>query len=158
MDENEIVAQIKRILKVIEKTDILEIEWEKDDCKLHLKRNPQTMEFAPIFEKGEEKKIPLVSEGAKEKSSEKKYETITSPMVGTFYLKSPQGSFYVKVGDIVESGQKIGVIEAMRIMKEIFSPFAGEIKEILVKDGDPVEYGQPIFLIAPLAEPTPKEE
>ena len=79
---------------------------------------------------------------------EEKYKIIKSPMVGTFYSKpSPNKETFVKTGDIVKKGQVIGIVEAMKLMNEIESEFDGEIAEICVKDGDIVEYGQPLFKI-----------
>ena len=79
---------------------------------------------------------------------EEKYKIIKSPMVGTFYSKpSPNKETFVKTGDIVKKGQVICIIEAMKLMNEIESEFDGEIAEICVKDGDIVEYGQPLFKI-----------
>ena len=77
-------------------------------------------------------------------------EYITSPMVGTFYSSpSPDSSPYVDINDNVSSGQTICIVEAMKIMNEIESDIKGKIISILVKDGDPVEYGQRLFQIKP---------
>ena len=73
---------------------------------------------------------------------------INSPIVGTFYrAPNPDADPYVKVGDFVEQGQTLCIIEAMKLMNEIESEVAGTIKQMLVKDGDPVEYDQPLFVI-----------
>lgn len=74
---------------------------------------------------------------------------IKSPMVGTFYSKpSPTANAYVEVGKTVKVGDTLCIIEAMKLMNEIESEFAGEVIEILVKDGDTVEYGTPLFKIS----------
>lgn len=73
---------------------------------------------------------------------------VKSPMVGTFYIKpSPTSNPYVEVGSEVKKGTVLCIIEAMKLMNEIESEFDGKIVEILVKDGEPVEYGQPLFRI-----------
>ena len=73
---------------------------------------------------------------------------LKSPMVGTFYAKpNPNSAPYVEVGKKVKKGDIVCIIEAMKLMNEIESEFDGEIKEILVKDGEPVEYGKPLFII-----------
>jgi acetyl-CoA carboxylase biotin carboxyl carrier protein len=75
--------------------------------------------------------------------------TIDSPMVGTFYRSSsPTSAAFVDVGQEVKVGQVLCIIEAMKLMNQIEADKAGVIKEILVKDGSPVEYGQPLFVIA----------
>lgn len=76
------------------------------------------------------------------------YKTIKAPMVGTFYSNpSPTAKPYVEVGTKVKKGDIVCIIEAMKLMNEIESEFDGKIAEILVKDGSPVEYGQPLFKI-----------
>ena len=73
---------------------------------------------------------------------------VKSPMVGTFYLKpSPTSESYVEVGKNVKKGDTLCIIEAMKLMNEIESEFEGKVKEILVKDGEAVEYGKPLFII-----------
>lgn len=73
---------------------------------------------------------------------------VKSPMVGTFYIKpSPTSEAYVQVGNDVKKGDTLCIIEAMKLMNEIESEFSGKITEILVKDGDTVEYGTPLFII-----------
>lgn len=73
---------------------------------------------------------------------------VKSPMVGTFYIKpSPTSDSYVQIGKEVTKGETLCIIEAMKLMNEIESEFSGKITEILVKDGDTVEYGTPLFVI-----------
>ena len=73
---------------------------------------------------------------------------VKSPMVGTFYIKpSPTSDTYVQIGKEVTKGETLCIIEAMKLMNEIESEFSGKITEILVKDGDTVEYGTPLFVI-----------
>ncbi|WP_038056564.1 acetyl-CoA carboxylase biotin carboxyl carrier protein [Thermus amyloliquefaciens] len=76
---------------------------------------------------------------------------VRAPIVGTFYrAPAPDAPPYVKEGDRVEKGQVLCIIEAMKLMNEIESEVSGIVKKILVKNGEPVEYGQPLFLIQPL--------
>ena len=83
----------------------------------------------------------------KEESNDN-YKVVKAPMVGTFYSSSsPEADSFVKVGDTVKNGDILCIIEAMKLMNEIESEVSGTIKEILVKDGDMVEYGQPLFKI-----------
>jgi acetyl-CoA carboxylase biotin carboxyl carrier protein len=79
-----------------------------------------------------------------------KSHVVTSPFVGTFYRKpNPDASLYVQVGDKVTKGQALCIVEAMKLMNEIESDVAGTLLAVLVEDGSPVEYGQPLFKIAP---------
>ena len=75
-------------------------------------------------------------------------EVVKSPMVGTFYRSSsPDSAPFVEVGDTVKVGDTLCIVEAMKLLNEIESEFAGTIKEILVDNGQPVEYGEPLFII-----------
>ena len=77
-----------------------------------------------------------------------KLKEITAPIVGVFYeASSPEAAPFVKVGDIVSKGQVVGIVEAMKLMNEIESEVDGEIAEILVKNGEAVEFGQPLFKV-----------
>ena len=79
---------------------------------------------------------------------EDNFKTITSPMVGTFYLKpSPDKEPFVKIGDMVKKGDTLCIIEAMKLMNEIESEYDGEIKEILISDGEMVDFAKPLFKI-----------
>ena len=75
-------------------------------------------------------------------------ETITSPMVGTFYTSPAPGEpTFVTVGDTIEENQTVCIVEAMKLMNEVVAKFSGKIEKILVKDGQPVEFGQPLFKV-----------
>lgn len=90
--------------------------------------------------------VDVNNAGAKEKA--KSGNIIKSPMVGTFYLKpSPTSEPFVTVGKSVNKGNTVCIIEAMKLMNEIESEYSGVIKEVLVKDGQPVEYGTELFVI-----------
>ena len=85
----------------------------------------------------------------KEEQKDENLQIITSPMVGTFYSSdAPDKPAYVKVGDKINKGQVVCIVEAMKLMNEIESEYDGKIVEILVKDGEAVEYGKPLFRIS----------
>ena len=95
--------------------------------------------------------MPVESSASAALKEEKQLEgnLVKSPLVGTFYAApSEDAAPFVKVGDKVEKGQILAIVEAMKLMNEIESDFDGEIAEIYVKNGQPVEYGQPLFRIA----------
>jgi acetyl-CoA carboxylase biotin carboxyl carrier protein len=78
-------------------------------------------------------------------------EPIAAPMVGTFYASpSPKDPAYVQEGDIIQPGDRVGIVEAMKMMNEIEAEIGGRIARILVKNGQPVEYGQPLMIVEPL--------
>ena len=91
---------------------------------------------------------PTASEAAPAAEPVVQGTTVTSPMVGTFYrAPNPGAEPFVKVGDHVEAGQTLGIIEAMKLLNEIEAETSGTIKEICVENAQPVEFGQPLFII-----------
>ena len=95
-----------------------------------------------------EKQEEKVINEAQENNNQAEGKIVTSPMVGTFYLKpSPNAKPYIEIGKQVKKGDVLCIIEAMKLMNEIECEEEGTIAEILVKDGEPVEYGKPLFRI-----------
>ena len=103
------------------------------------------------MKKSDEKEIKIIEKNEKEVEETSKKETgniITSSLVGTFYIKpSPSSNPYVEIGSKVNKGDTVCIIESMKLMNEIESEYTGTIKEIYVKDGEPVEYGSKLFRI-----------
>ena len=142
--------QIDEIIKLIEtvsKNDVDSLNYATDSEKIVIKKNKKK------FVTGEIQSAPVLQSVSFEALSEKENtkvsgHTVTSPLVGTFYsAPSPDAPSFVNVGDRVKKGQVIGIIEAMKLMNELESDFDGVIKEILVKDEDVVEFGQPLFIL-----------
>lgn len=152
---------IKKFIELIQDTDIVELNWEKDGVKIGFKRgsapelsNLKTKESELWNKKAalspeaiaSDEKIELRKE--EKKPIDDKLRTIKAPIVGTFYrAPTADASFFVQEGSIIKKGQKICVIEAMRVMKEINATVSGKIVKILVDNGSHVEYGQDIFLV-----------
>lgn len=151
------LKDIKQIVKVMEGTDVTEIEVEQEGVKVRVKRGGFQPVVAatpvPVLPRGVE--VPPADESASrvEKPVEKdshKLKTISSPMVGTFYLTpAPDAPPLVEVGSIVTKGQTLCIIEAMKLMNEIEAECSGKITSILVENAQPVEYGEPLFMIEP---------
>ena len=143
------IEKIKSILDAIKDTDIEEIWLEKDGEKSGFKRKDISSFSATPSEE-------IVSETSKSHSTgliqpvSSFSNQIKSTMVGTFLRSaSPGGKPLVEEGDFVSIDQKVGIVEAMKVMKEITSPISGKIIKVLVADNHPVEYGQPLFEIEP---------
>lgn len=148
--------EIEHIVKFIENTDIVEFELERPNGKIRIKRGtgkadiaeqkliPQVVPAATAVteQKAEEQKIE------KEAAKAEKLKHVTSPMVGTFYrASSPDAKPFIDIGDVVKKGQIICIVEAMKLMNEIESEFNGKIVSILIENGQPVEYGEPLFVV-----------
>jgi len=139
------------------KLDSLEIEFP-DGIKISMtkngykKQNAVNMNNGSVIEASAPMTVPVVQENTEKSLAVTKNEPtgniVKSPMVGTFYLKpSPTSEPYVEIGKKVKKGETLCIIEAMKLMNEIESEYEGTLKEILVKDGEPVEYGKPLFVI-----------
>lgn len=141
--------EIKNLIELLQKTDITELMIEKEGSKLKIKRE----KFFPSFEPTSFAVKPVSDEvtAAKEPAvEEKKYTTITSPIVGIFHrAPSPEAPPFVESGSPVRKGQVLCIVEAMKLMNEIESDTDGIISQILIENGQPVEYGEPLFRIEP---------
>jgi acetyl-CoA carboxylase biotin carboxyl carrier protein len=133
---------------------LVELEIEKDGMRIRLKKlGSGTEAFSgPVVI--ERERIPQEKTGEFKEAVDKiivKTVEIKAPMVGTFYrAPTPEAPPYIEVDQEIESGQVICVIEAMKLMNEIKSEIKGRVLEILVDNAEPVEFGQPMFLIEPL--------
>ncbi len=143
--------QIKKLIEDMGSSKLTELDINfPDGTKISMKKDaPQVVTSLKEvkLENQESVKTETENEVVKEETS-KKGNIVKSPMVGTFYIKpSPTSQPYVEVGKDVKVGDTLCIIEAMKLMNEIESEYAGKVAEILVKDGDVVEYGTPLFRI-----------
>ena len=144
------LSELKGIISLMQKSDLTDLEIETQDLKLRLARpgGPKTnISYQP--EPVVSLPSPQTEDVSKRKpESEEGIYVFKSPMVGTFYRKpSPDDPSFVSIGDIVNNGDVLCIIEAMKVMNEVQSDNGGEIVEILVEDSVSVEYGQPLFKI-----------
>jgi oxaloacetate decarboxylase alpha subunit len=148
------IKEIKEMLNLMNENSLVELEIEKDGTRIRLKKAsaPSENYSGPILIERSKTALPEVSQAGlsvKEKASNTL--EIKAPMVGTFYRSpSPEAPPYVEVGQIVEAGQVVCIIEAMKLMNEIKSEVKGKLVEILVENTEPVEFGQSMFIIEPL--------
>ena len=140
--------EIKKLVSLMEESKLNELEVElPDGTKVGMKKNNAKLENTT--ENVQYLTIPnpntQIVETKKEEPQEE-YKIVKSPMVGTFYSKSaPDAKPYVEVGSKVKKGDILCIVEAMKLMNEIESEFDGEIVEVCVKDGEMVDYGNPLF-------------
>ena len=143
--------QIKKLIEDMGTSKLTELNIDfPDGTKISMKKDaPQVVGNLErnIYENETSAEVAPVAETIKEEKN-KSGNIIKSPMVGTFYAKpSPTSTPYVEIGKEVKVGDTLCIIEAMKLMNEIESEYAGKVTEILVKDGDVVEYGTPLFRI-----------
>lgn len=137
------LEEIKEIISFLRNTDITELSIEREGFKIRIKRG---YIYGPVEVSRTVK--PEELEKATEPQKEELLHTVISPLVGTFYrAPAPDASPFVEVGSRVERGQVLCIVEAMKIMNEIESDVSGIVRKILVENGQPVEYGEPLFLI-----------
>jgi acetyl-CoA carboxylase biotin carboxyl carrier protein len=151
------VKDLKTLIKMVTETDITEFEMENADEKIVIKRGtagqiihmaapaamtaPSAMSMMPA--PAAVATAPVAAPAVVDK-----YETITSPIVGTFYRKSsPEAPPYVEVGSVVDKGQTVCLVEAMKLFNEIEADFKCRIVEIIKNDAEPVEFGEPLFKV-----------
>jgi acetyl-CoA carboxylase biotin carboxyl carrier protein len=153
-----LLKELEKIIKIVERSEIAELEWEKNKERIRIRKDFQgpapTITYstpmaapAPVATKA-----PVASDvpASSAKAENTRAKEVLSPFVGTYYAAaSPTAAKYVEVGSRVKKGDVLCIIEAMKIMNEIEAEFPGKIVSILVKDGQPVQYGQPLFQVEP---------
>lgn len=151
---------VKKLLDLISETELNEVSIEEGDFKLKVKKESDSAAPPVQYQMPAQAPVPQAQpaaapaqprEGRSAEASQEAQpdgETVRSPIVGTFYnAPSPDSDPFVKVGDSVQKGETLCIIEAMKIMNEIEAEFSGTVQKILVDDAQPVEYDQPLFII-----------
>ena len=145
---------IEKLAKIIADNELTEISLEDGDQAITIRKDiPEIAMAAPMsapatFSAPVAAPAPVSQTEAKTEPAAHKGKAITSPMVGTFYAApSPDADAFVEVGKSISQGDVVCIIEAMKLMNQIESEYSGTITEICVKDGQPVEYGQPLMYI-----------
>ena len=151
--------QLHRLLEVLGESDIQEFRLEGDDFRLEVRRNlpGQTVvasaAAAPLVAAGAPQAAPAetTSPPPAAASTRSDLQDITAPMVGTFYrAPAPGEPSFIEVGNRVDVGQPVCILEAMKLMNELESEVSGEVVEILVDNGTPVEFGQVLMRVKPV--------
>jgi acetyl-CoA carboxylase biotin carboxyl carrier protein len=139
------LGELDALAAWLEGTSLAEVEIEHNGLKIKLKKPSvgQTLvAAAPVA-------AVAPQAAAKAAAEDTSANTFTSPLVGTFYeASSPDAPAFVSVGTAVKEGQVLGIVEAMKTMNQLTSDRSGTVQKILVKNGSPVEFGQPLFVIA----------
>ena len=137
-------ALIRKLAKLLKETGLTEIEFETDDARTRVNAGGT----GPAVVAATVLAAPPAA-GSAAPAEGPAAGSVSSPMVGTAYLSpEPNAAAFVKVGDRVAKGQTVLIIEAMKVMNPIPAPHAGTVTEILVQDGQPVEFGEPLMVVA----------
>jgi len=156
------IQQIEHLLNFMTEHNLEEFEYSRGDLKIRLKKPTPTLvaansrQFAApeiIIPGGTQPQLasaPSTPSQTSEARSNEELHLVKSPIVGTYYESpSPGAEAFVKVGAYVETGQTLCIVEAMKLMNEIESDISGEVLRVFVENGQPVEYGQPLFGVHP---------
>lgn len=159
--------QIQDLIKLVNRSELSEFRMEQGDLKLTIRTKhynngtTQVVQAAPVAAPAPApaavaapapvtEAAPTKKEEAAPAEDDSKYITVKSPMIGTFYRASgPDKDAFVKVGDNVDKGTVVCIIEAMKLFNEIESEVTGKIVKVLADDASPVEYDQPLFIVDP---------
>lgn len=148
------IKEIKEMINLMNENSLGELEIEKEGMRIRLKKTSSgSGEFGHgvIIEREKISESPGENAATEAAAAASKTAEIKAPMVGTFYRSpSPEAAAYVESDQVIEVGQVICIIEAMKLMNEIKSEVKGRVIEIIVENAEPVEFGQPLFLIEPL--------
>ena len=136
-----LAGQVRELMKLVNETDISELRIEQGDLKLYIAKKHGHTSAEELEQAEAEDDPPAAGETAPDQSF------ITAPMVGRFYLAAPGKASLVTCGDLIATGQKICIVESMKIPNDILSEVDGQIEEILCEDGQAVEYGQSLFRV-----------
>ncbi|QLG45429.1 acetyl-CoA carboxylase biotin carboxyl carrier protein [Costertonia aggregata] len=161
------IKEIQSLIKFVAKSGASEVKLEMEDIKITIRTGssetaPETtfvqqipmqnapQQAAPVAPTAPAETTPPAAEANKAAEDDAKYITIKSPIIGTFYRKpSPDKPVFVEVGDTINTGDVLCVIEAMKLFNDIESEVSGKIVKVLVDDSSPVEFDQPLFLVDP---------
>ena len=155
------LKDIQTLIRFVSSSGVDEVSIERKDFKLNIRKNSKTMEVmvptqqvsysaAPAAPAPKVEAAPAPATPAVPVVESSKLVEIKSPMIGTFYRSpGPDKPMFVNVGDSVNAGDTVCIIEAMKLFNEIESEVSGRLVKVLVEDASPVEYDQPLFLVEP---------
>jgi acetyl-CoA carboxylase biotin carboxyl carrier protein len=149
------IRKVKKLIEMLENSSLNEIVIKEGEESVKLVKSAGNIQTPQMIAASPQVSAPAIEEKEPEEKTKEEPEdkiisgkSINSPMVGTFYSSpNPGADSFVKVGDKVSEGDVLCIIEAMKMMNEVKSDYSGIIKEILISDADPVEYGEALFII-----------
>jgi acetyl-CoA carboxylase biotin carboxyl carrier protein len=144
------VEKLKAIVELLAETDVTRLDWQNGDERLILRRGNPVQASSAVHVAPAAHPAVFAAPPPPPPEEPSKLTVITSPLVGTFFRSpSPEDPAFVEVGQVVQPGQVLCIVEAMKLMNQIKSEVAGRLVEILVKNGQAVEFDQPLFRVDP---------
>lgn len=147
------IRKVKKLIELLEESGISELEISEGEESVRISRHPRMamqapVQMAPMAQAAAPPAAALPATSAGEHKPRNDEYTVTSPMVGTYYsAASPGAKAFVEIGSEIKVGQILCIIEAMKMMNQIESDKAGRVSAMLAKNGEAVEFGQPLFII-----------
>ena len=138
------IRKIKKLIEMLQESDLTEIEVTEGEEAVRISR--KSSNDIVVEKPTSERKVDSIVSTETKETPVSGSKTITSPIVGTFYRRpAPDKDPYVKVGDVIDAGQIVCIVEAMKMMNEIKSEYSGTVLAVNVENAEPVEYGQSLF-------------
>ena len=147
------IRKVKKLIEMLESSELEEIEIHEGEESVRLVKNKTETIVTQVQSTQADKEVKKTESGQSEKKSHlienPEGEVITSPMVGTFYAAaSPGAKPFISVGDEIQEGDVVCIVEAMKMMNEIKSDYSGKVISVLAENSEPVEFGQALFVVA----------
>ncbi|MFA5662948.1 acetyl-CoA carboxylase biotin carboxyl carrier protein [Castellaniella sp.] len=143
------LRKLKTLIDLVADSGIAELEITEGDGKVRIVKFSQTVAVAPVAAAAAVSPVADAPAAAGVGAAEPQGHAVKAPMVGTFYrAPNPNAPAFVEVGQAVKEGDPLCIIEAMKLLNEIEADKSGVVQQILVENGEPVEYGQSLFIIA----------
>jgi acetyl-CoA carboxylase biotin carboxyl carrier protein len=142
------IRKVKKLIELLEESGIAEIEIKEGEEAVRISRYPTNVPAAPVQMAAAPPAAPAAPAAAEPQSSEPSGHKVLSPMVGTFYRSpTPEADAFVKVGDKINVGDILCIIEAMKMMNQIEADASGTVLSVEIENGEPVEFGQTLVVI-----------
>jgi acetyl-CoA carboxylase biotin carboxyl carrier protein len=139
---------IRELARLLDETGLTEIEFERDGARVRVARHAQGAAYSAPATASLDAGVPVATAAAGISDPAKHPGVLTSPMVGTAYRgPEPGAKPYVEVGSLVAAGAPLLIVEAMKTLNQILAPRSGRVTQILIEDGQPVEFGEPLMVI-----------
>ena len=143
------IEEMKELIQAVSDSEVDEFKYSDEKCSVRIMKNKTQVVAAEAVPAAAAAPAPAAAPAAPEEiEPEVEGNQVKAPLVGTFYAAPSEGADpFVSVGDTVKKGQVIGIVEAMKLMNEVESDYDGTVAEILVENGEMVEYGQPLIVV-----------